>query len=132
MKKLILLAGVASLAACGGDADEAAVEDTATDEVVVEEVTEAPTYVGTHTVYDAEGTSLGTTVTNADGTYTDTNADGSTGAGTWAMNDMGQICFDPDGDEEGETCWTKGEETDGRVAWTNPDGETVMVDFTAA
>ena len=58
--------------------------------------------------------------------------DGSTGAGTWAMNDMGQICFDPDGDEEGETCWTKGEETDGRVAWTNPDGETVMVDFTAA
>lgn len=132
MKKLILLAGVAALAACGGGNDDATMvadDMEAEDTAMVEE---APTYVGTHEVTDEEGNALGTTVTNADGTYTDTEADGTTGGGTWAMNDAGQICFDPDGDEEGETCWTKGEEMDGKVKWTNSDGNSVMVVFTPA
>lgn len=132
MKKLILLASVATLAACDRGSDEVVVDNTMTvdNTAMTADDTATPTYVGTHTVYDADGEMLGTTVANADGSYTDTNADGTTGAGTWELNDAGQLCFHPDG-EDAPTCWTKGEMVDGREAWSNPDGDTVYVQFSA-
>lgn len=135
MKKLILLAGAAALASCGGGSEDVAIDNamTADDTAMTADATPAgDSYVGTHTVYSEDGEMLGTTVANADGSYTDTNADGTTGAGTWEKNAEGQLCFDEDGDEAGATCWTRGEETDGRIRWTNPDGEVVMVAFSAA
>lgn len=133
MRKLILLAGVAALAACGGGADEVEADDTLTadDTAMTADADTATDYVGTHTVYDADGNMLGTTVANADGSYTDTNADGTTGGGTWELNDAGQLCFDADGDEGGADCWTKGDMVDGREAWSNDAGETVYVEFNA-
>ena len=133
MKKLIILAGASALAACGGGSDEVAVDNSLAIDNGAMMADEGGTtsYVGTHTVYDAEGNMLGTTVANADGTCTDTNADGSTGGGTWEVNDAGQLCFDADGDEEAATCWTKGDTVDGRDAWSNPAGETVYVAFNA-
>ena len=132
MKKLILLAGVAALAACGGGSDDVVVDNTMTVDTTPTTTADAGTdnYVGTHTVYDADGNMLDTTVVNADGTYNETNADGSTAQGTWRTT-SGNLCFDQDGNTEAETCWTKGEMVDGRQAWTNPDGETVYVVMTA-
>ncbi|MBW0144664.1 hypothetical protein [Sphingomicrobium clamense] len=134
MKKLILLAGVAALAACGGGADEAPADDTLTvdDTAMTADNDMTTDYVGTHAIYDADGNSLGTTVTNSDGTYTQTAADGSEVSGTWMMNDNGQLCFDEDGEAVGESCWTPGDTVDGRVRMTNAAGESVMIDFTPA
>ena len=92
MKKLILLAGVATLAAC---AEEAA-DDTATEEVVEEAAVEAegPGMAGTYTIYDTEGTNTGATTLNANGSYSYVSADGSeTNEGTWANVD-GTLCID--------------------------------------
>lgn len=130
MKKLILLAGAAALASCGGGSDDVAVDNTLTvdDTAMTADDGTTTTYVGTHTVYDADGNLIGTTVANADGSYSDSNADGTTGAGTWELNDAGQLCFQADG-EDAPTCWTKGDTVDGREAWSNADGETVYVEF---
>lgn len=133
MKKLILIAGAAALASCGGGADEVTVDNDVTlDTPETAEVTRTTMsdYAGTHKVYDADGNLLGTTVAVADGTYTDTDSEGATASGTWELNGSGQLCFDPDGNE-GATCWTKGGSVDGREAWSDPDGQTVFVEFTS-
>lgn len=134
MKKLILLAGVAMLAACDNKADDAVVADDtmADDTVMVDETAAAPmNYAGSFEVTSVEGEAMGTTTTNADGTYIDTNPDGSTASGTWRLADDGKLCFDEDG-EDPEKCWTAGEVTDGKTKWTSDTGDVVMAVHTPA
>ncbi|MXP09428.1 hypothetical protein [Pseudoblastomonas halimionae] len=128
MKKFLLLAACASLAACGGnDTDETATIEPA------EPVAEAPAPVdpavadaaGTFEMTAEDGTVMMRTV-NADGTYTST-VNGEAGeAGTVRMsgNDM---CYDPEG-PDAETCWTAGDTgANGTFTATGPDGETLTV-----
>lgn len=134
MKKLILLASVAMLAACDNKADDAVVADNmmADDTVMVDETAAAPaTNVGSFTLTDEAGESVGTTVTNADGTYTNTDAAGATMSGTWQSPSDGKVCFDADGDAP-EMCWTRGDTMDGKTKWTADDGRVVMVAPSAA
>jgi len=101
MKKLIALAAVAALAACGDRAADApAAEDTT---AAMAPADDAGTMAGSYNVKMADGT-MGTTVINADGTYVDTDKDGKQIMGTFARKD-GKDCFDPDGDDPQE-CWT--------------------------
>lgn len=140
MKKMILLAGVAMLAACGGNdaAEEAATEDAAEDTAMMEDASaDGPGQVGTYTVYNAEGELDGTAVHNADGTYSWTGADGETGEGTWQNMD-GKLCMDAaeaEGEEDtGIYCYTMGETgADGRTMWTGDgeDGEVVYTEMVA-
>lgn len=124
MKKLIAIAGIMSLAACGGDAD---VEEAAVEEVAVAEVSSA---AGTYTGTSEEG-SVWSSVLNDDGTYQDTEDGEVTETGSWSDSD-GQVCFVPDvaeGEEpEATSCFTMGEVAeDGRVVITNAEGEEMTI-----
>ena len=122
MKKLIALAAIATLAACGERAEEAAPVETAAPEATAAAVADDPT--GTYTVKMADGTT-GTTVINADGTYVDTDKDGKEIRGTFARRD-GKDCFDPEGDDP-EECWTVAPAAaDGSFVATSPDGKTTV------
>ena len=122
MKKLIALAAIATLAACGERAEEAAPSDTATAEATTAAMTDDP--AGTYTVKMADGTT-GTTVINTDGTYVDTDAEGNEIRGTFARRD-GKDCFDPEGDDP-EECWTVAPPAaDGSFVATAPDGKTTV------
>ncbi|MGX7952638.1 hypothetical protein ACWPM1_08730 [Tsuneonella sp. HG249] len=122
MKKLIALAAIATLAACGERAEEAAPAETAAPEATTAAASDDPT--GTYTVKMADGTT-GTTVINADGTYVDTDKDGKQIKGTFARKD-GKDCFDPEGDDP-EECWTVAPPAaDGSVVATAPDGKTTV------
>jgi hypothetical protein len=122
MKKLIALAAVAALAACGDRTEEAPVTETATAEATTAATTDDP--AGTYTVKMADGTT-GTTVINADGTYVDTDKDGNEARGTFARRD-GKDCFDPEGDEP-EECWAVSPPgADGSFTATAPDGKTTV------
>lgn len=122
MKKLIALAAIATLAACGERAEDAAPADTATAEATTAAMTDDP--AGSYTVKMEDGTT-GTTVINADGTYVDTDKDGKQIKGTFARRD-GKDCFDPEGDDP-EECWTVAPPTaDGSFVATAPDGKTTV------
>ncbi|GAA0279815.1 hypothetical protein GCM10009127_21160 [Alteraurantiacibacter aestuarii] len=120
MKKLIAIAGIMTLAACGGDAD---VDEAPVEEVAVAEVSP---YAGTYTGTMDDG-SVWSSVLNEDGTYADTEAGEVTETGLWADSD-GQVCFTPDvaeGEEpEATSCYSMGEVAeDGSVVITNAEGE---------
>ena len=122
MKKWIVLAGVAALAACQ-QAEAPAEEETAMEEAAPA-ANEGP---GTFEVTYADG-SVGTVTTAEDGTFTATMGE-ETGAGTVTEVD-GKLCFDPEGDdpEQPTNCWTNGEVgEDGSWTSTSDDGETVPV-----
>ena len=124
MKKLALIAAVAALSACSQEADEPA-DTTAMEAPAPVETMAADDPAGTYDVKMADGTT-GTTVINADGTYTDTGSDGATESGTFVRKD-GKDCFDPEGDEP-EMCWTVSEPAaDGSFTATDPEGNTVTV-----
>lgn len=120
MKKLICAAGFLALAACGQPATEEA--EPATEETVV-----AVEGAGTFDYSSEDGSMSGRIVMNEDGTFEDTEADGTVLNGTWRAAD-GQTCFM--GPEEGaeEVCWTDSEAAeDGSFTSTSPDGMVVTV-----
>ncbi|MCM8557298.1 hypothetical protein [Sphingomicrobium sediminis] len=137
MKKLILMAGAATLAACSPAAEEeAAPAEEPVEEAAME--AEGPGMVGTYTMTAEDGSAFGTATHNADGTYVWNDADGSTGTGTWENVD-GALCVNGDeaeGEEDsGVTCWTPGETgEDGRTAWTSDaeEPQTAYSTFEAA
>jgi len=120
MKKLIALAAIATLAACGDRAEE-----TAAPAATAEATTAAADdMTGAYDVKMADGTMVKTTI-NADGTYVDTGADGTEVRGMFTRAN-GQDCFDPEGDDPAE-CWTVSTPAaDGSFTATTVDGKTTV------
>ena len=127
MKKLIILAATVSLAACGGNADEAETpmaDETVADTAVTDTAT-ASQMAGTYESTADDGTVTIQQV-NADGTYVDTVNGTETERGTWRQQGD-QLCYDPQGDA-GETCYTGGDPAaDGSFTVTGDDGATMTV-----
>jgi hypothetical protein len=122
MKKLVMIAALASLAACSQQAEKAAEAEAAPTEAAE---ADSASPVGAYDVKMADG-KMGKTTINADGTFVDTGPDGKEVKGKFAMKD-GKECFDADGDET-EICWTSAKPgADGSFTSTNDKGETVTV-----
>ena len=123
MKKLILLAGAASvlvLASCA-DAEPEAPAPTA----VETPVSTANVEPGNYDVTWSDGTKSQFTV-NDDLSYLAVR-NGETVTGTTAIVD-GKFCVTSDEPEAQQQCWTNGEATpDGTFASINDDGESVTV-----
>ena len=125
MKRFAVLIGVAALAACNQEAPVA--EETA------EPAAEAPvtvangTPVGTFTVTNADGSTTTATI-NADGTYADSDADGKvTEEGNWAVTD-GKTCFTPTTEGATAMCYTESAPAeDGSFTATPDEGDPVTV-----
>lgn len=122
MKKLIVFAAIAALGACSQKSEEApAPADTA----LAEAAPATGTAAGSYDVFAADGSAMGETVINADGTYEDIDKDGKTVKGTFAVRD-GKDCFDEEGDTP-EMCWTlTPPAADGSFTATSQDGKTVV------
>ena len=129
MKKLILLAGIAALAACSGKepaAEEgAAAEAPATEAVAAATPAAGPT-PGSYDVTGPDGTKLVATLM-ADGTYVDRDEAGKVlEKGTWATKD-GKTCFDDEGDKA-KVCYTdSAPAADGSFTATEADGKVTQV-----
>lgn len=126
MKKLIALAAVLALAACAEPAQqEEAAAPAATEAPAVAVANGSPP--GTYEATGPDGT-VGTTVINADGTYTDTAADGTVVAeGTWAVVD-GKTCFTPTTEGMEPMCFTESAPAeDGSFTATPDSGDPVTV-----
>ena len=122
MKKLILLAGIAALAACSGK-EPAAEETTAAEVAAAPAVTATP---GSYDVTGPDGAKLVATLM-ADGTYVDRDEAGKVlEKGTWATKD-GKTCFDDEGDKA-EVCYTdSAPAADGSFTATEADGKVTQV-----
>lgn len=124
MKRLIALAAVATLAACGERTEEAPAAEATTATADATTAAASDDTTGTYTVKMADGRT-GTTVINADGTYVDTDDKGNEVRGTFVRRD-GKDCFDPEGDDP-EECWSIGTpNADGSFVATAPDGKTTV------
>ena len=120
MRRLVLVALLAgALAACGDAAEEA--DDTTTAEATPEATPTSS--AGNYEVTMADGTAF-TSVLNADGTYADTDAEGTvTESGTWEDRPDGKTCFDSEGGDDTVICYTLGEAAeDGSQVATPDDG----------
>ena len=127
MKKLILLAGIAALAAC--TSKEPAAEETAAAEAPAAAVAAAPAVTATPGSYDVtgpDGTKLVATLM-ADGTYVDRDEAGKVlEKGKWAAKD-GKTCFDDEGDKA-EVCYTdSAPAADGSFTATEANGKVTQV-----
>lgn len=124
MKKLTMIAGCVSLAACSGA--DAPAEGEADTEIVSAEAPASEGLLGTYEVTNADGT-VGTTTFDAEGGYISMADDAETGRGTVAMVN-GQTCFNSAEEGSAPECWTDGEPAeDGSWVSTSDDGETVTV-----
>lgn len=125
MRKIIALAGVFALAACGGGEEAEVVEG---EEEVAETV--IPQSTGTYVGTNEEGEEW-TRVLAEDGTYTDTVGGETVETGTWEDTIRG-TCLTADTAEgeaaEGEMCYNIGQPAeDGTVEVTGPDGQTITM-----
>ncbi|KUO54754.1 MAG: hypothetical protein APF82_07225 [Sphingomonadales bacterium BRH_c42] len=134
MKRLLMVSLAGTLAGT-----LAACQPEPAAEPVVEEAAEAApvtvangTPVGTFAVTNADGTA-GTTVINADGTYTDTDSEGNLVAeGTWAVVE-GKTCFTPTTEGQTAMCYTESAPAeDGSFTATPDEGDPVTVRPAAA
>lgn len=124
MKKLLAVAAIATLAACGGGADDPAEADDI--EEAAAEVIPA-TSAGTYTSATEDGTEVAVAL-NADGTYAVMQAGETVETGTWEDNIRG-TCLTAEGGD-GEDCWNiqPGAE-EGMMDITGADGETMSYSF---
>lgn len=124
MKKLILIAAVATLAACNNKAAEAPAADSTATSTAAAAAGKSITPPGLYSVVGEQGP-VGTTQINADGTYVDKAPDGAEVRGTITAKN-GMDCFDPDG-AEGETCFTMTVPgADGSFQATSTDGKMTV------
>jgi len=135
MKKLLLVAGFAALAACGQKQEPVATEDAnatiaeadanAAASNVAAMTTANGSAPGTYEVTMKDGTKA-QSILNADGTYVDKNSNGTESKGTWNVAG-GKTCFDPEGDE-GPTCYSEtSTAADGTFTATPDKGDPVTV-----
>lgn len=115
MRKVVLLAVVATLAACA-EAEKApeATEIAGATETASTAPAQAASWkleAGTYEYTRADGTS-GVTTVAADGTYSMKPATGETETGTWA-EEAGKTCLKSNGTPENRRCYV----------FTTPDGE---------
>jgi hypothetical protein len=127
MKKFVIVAGFALLAACGSKT-EAPADATASDSAAAAATTAAPVAATTPGVYDVVGPD-GTKMTSSlikDGTYVDRDAAGKvTEKGTWADKD-GKTCFTTE--KAVETCYTlSAAAADGSFTATDAKGAVTQV-----
>ena len=122
MRKIILIAGIAALAACSKPAE---VAPAATETAATAPAAEASAAAGSYDVTAPDGTKSVATL-NADGSYVDTDAAGKeTAKGKWATEDS-KTCFTPDGGAK--ECYTDSvPAADGSFTATNSKGEISQV-----
>lgn len=122
-----LMIGLVGLAACNKPAPAPAPEPAAEETVAAAPTVANGSAPGTYEATAADGTVM-TTVINADGTYSDTDADGKLVAeGTWAVTD-GKTCFTPTTEGVEAMCFTEtAPAEDGSFTATPDKGEPVTV-----
>ncbi|TNE33263.1 MAG: hypothetical protein EP350_04430 [Alphaproteobacteria bacterium] len=128
MKKIILVAALATVTAC--NQAEAPAEPEATEEAAVESVAVAADglpSVGVYNVTSADGTTS-TFEAKEDGTYVATDADGNvTETGKWRQESQNVWCETPDTEGASEVCYDERME-DGVYKSTNrATGETATI-----
>ncbi|RIV88748.1 hypothetical protein [Aurantiacibacter zhengii] len=124
MKKLIAVAALAALAACGGDADEP-VEDASLDQAAADVIPE--TSPGTYSSTTPDGAEV-SVMLNDDGTYAVMQDGEQVEAGSWEDNVRG-TCLTAEGGDT-QDCWNiepAGE--DGMMNITGTDGQTLSYTF---
>ena len=127
MKKIILVAALATVAAC--NQAEAPAEEEATAEAAPAENIAAdggPSH-GLYKVTLADGGVIMDDV-KADGTYSATLPDGSVETGTWVQKAPDTYCTTVDEEGATERCSTEVIGEDGVWTSTNEEGETVTVE----
>lgn len=127
MKKLILLAGVATLAACGDTAtEEAAPAEDMAMEAETADVADNGYTMRSYSWSGPEGQTMVMSI-DANGNYI-TDADGNHyDHGTATLNDEGKICFESAMDQP-DGCWTYSDlEVGGSMDSMSDEGETVTV-----
>ena len=104
MKKILLIAGIAALAACGQKENAPAANDA--NAAAAAPVTPAEFQLNetTWTFTDKDGQAVQETI-DASGNYVATSGAKQMDRGTSAMKD-GKACFTSTTDKSGETCWT--------------------------
>lgn len=122
MKKFLMLATVAALAACESK-QEPAPEPTDT-AASTTQGTATGDMTGVYEVKMADGSVIRETI-NADGTYVDATLSGTeTERGTWRQ-DGAKMCFDPEGGAP-EACFAGGAPgADGSFQVTDADGKVI-------
>lgn len=127
MKKIILVASIAVLAACSQAeqaADTDAVEETA-DAAEVAAADGGPAY-GTFKVTLADGSVL-TDEVHEDGTFTATLPDGTTESGTWVQK-PGEYCTTSSEEGASERCHKEWIDESGAWVSTDPEGNIATVE----
>ena len=127
MRKLIAVAGLATLVACNQSEPAPEAEPTVEETAAPVSYTANGSPSGAYIATEADGTATTTTL-NADGTYIDTDAEGNTLAeGTWAVRD-GKTCFTPTTEGVEPMCFTEGAVgADGSFTATPDSGDPVTV-----
>ncbi len=123
MKKLIAVAALATLAACGGDAEDAS--EAEIDETIATQPMSA-TNAGTYTSTAEDGSEVSVTLAE-NGTYTVMQGGDMVEAGTWEDNDRG-TCLTAEGGD-GEDCWSIQPGVDGMMDVTDSTGETMSYNY---
>ena len=128
MKRFVMLAGIALLAACSQKEEAAAPPEAAASDTMPMDASAspvaAPVTPGVYDVTRSDGTKLVSTI-NADGTYQRDYGD-KVEKGTWVSRGD-QTCFDPEGNAA-ESCNTRGPAaTDGSFESTDPKGMVAKV-----
>ena len=128
MKKIILVAALATVSAC--NQAEAPAEPEATEEAAMEEVAVAADglpSVGVYYVASADGTNS-TFEAKEDGTYVATDADGNvTETGKWRQESQNVWCETPDAEGASERCYDERMEDGVYKSTSRETGETATI-----
>ena len=127
MKRLIIVAALATLSACSREeaaAPEATEEVAAAPAEVMAADGKSP--VGKYTITTAEGEVINEEL-KADGTYVDTKDGKAVETGKWVQKAPGTYCYTKDEEGAKEVCNT--EKVDDKGVWTstNPEGKTATI-----
>jgi hypothetical protein len=126
MRKIVLIAGLVTLAACSKPAEAPAAVESSAAAVADASAAASESPAGDYTFVDKDK-KAGKVSIAADNTYTVTWPDGTSQKGVVAQKD-GKACYDPEGDKDPTMCWTNGKPAeDGTWVATNDDGVAVTV-----